>query len=89
MDVPVERAWTMKRDSLITKVIWMLCWTPSKMVQTSADRFGLYEVDYNSPERTRTPRKSAYLYKEILRTRTLDMHYEPDMSVPMTIDDGH
>ncbi|CAK1544188.1 unnamed protein product [Leptosia nina] len=53
-----------------------------------ADRFGLYEVDYNAEERTRTPRKSAYYYKELLRTRTLDINYEPDMSVPMTIDEG-
>ncbi|XP_045457592.1 lactase-phlorizin hydrolase-like [Melitaea cinxia] len=53
------------------------------------DRFGLYEVDYDSPERTRTPRKSAYVYKEIVRTRTLDYQYEPDMSVPLSIDEGH
>ncbi|CAH2104413.1 unnamed protein product [Euphydryas editha] len=53
------------------------------------ERFGLYEVDYESPERTRTPRKSAYVYKEIVRTHTLDHHYEPDMSVPITIDEGH
>ncbi|CAF4813780.1 unnamed protein product [Pieris macdunnoughi] len=52
-------------------------------------RFGLYEVDYNSPDRTRTPRKSAYVYKEILRTRSLDHHYEPDMSARLTIDEGH
>ncbi|XP_026756863.2 myrosinase 1-like [Galleria mellonella] len=52
------------------------------------ERFGLYEVDYNSPERTRTPRKSAFLYKEILRTRTLDLEYEPDTNV-MDIDEGH
>ncbi|XP_053605734.1 myrosinase 1-like [Plodia interpunctella] len=52
------------------------------------ERFGLYEVDYESPERTRTPRKSAFLYKEILRTRTLDMNYEPDTDV-MVIDVGH
>ncbi|XP_013168109.1 PREDICTED: lactase-phlorizin hydrolase-like [Papilio xuthus] len=52
------------------------------------ERFGLYEVDYESPERTRTPRKSAFVYKQILRTRELDMHYEPDTDV-MTIDEGH
>ncbi|CAG9566623.1 unnamed protein product [Danaus chrysippus] len=51
-------------------------------------RFGLYEVDYDSPERTRTPRKSAYFYKEVLRTRTLDYHYEPDMSLGMNVDDN-
>ncbi|XP_045457583.1 myrosinase 1-like [Melitaea cinxia] len=52
-------------------------------------RFGLYEVDYESPERTRTPRKSAYVYKEIARTHTLDHNYEPDISVPLSIDEGH
>lgn len=52
------------------------------------ERFGLYEVDYSSPERTRTPRKSAFVYKEILRSRQLDLHYEPDTDV-MTIDEGH
>ncbi|XP_035446063.2 myrosinase 1-like [Spodoptera frugiperda] len=51
-------------------------------------RFGLYEVDYESPERTRTPRKSAFMYKEMLRTRSLDWHYETD-TMTMTIDDGH
>ncbi|CAG9566621.1 unnamed protein product [Danaus chrysippus] len=53
-----------------------------------SERFGLYEVDYESPERTRTPRKSAYVYKEMLRTRTLDYHYEPDMSLGMNVDDN-
>ncbi|KAH9642756.1 hypothetical protein HF086_010409 [Spodoptera exigua] len=53
-----------------------------------SERFGLYEVDYESPERTRTPRKSAFMYKEMLRTRSLDWHYEPD-NMTMTIDDGH
>ncbi|KAM3964800.1 myrosinase 1-like [Aphomia sociella] len=51
-------------------------------------RFGLYEVDYESPERTRNPRKSAFVYKEILRTRKLDWSYEPDTDV-MTIEEGH
>ncbi|XP_068620856.1 myrosinase 1-like [Battus philenor] len=52
------------------------------------ERFGLYEVDYASPNRTRTPRKSAFVYKQILRTRELDWLYEPDTYV-MTIDRGH
>ncbi|XP_013189559.2 myrosinase 1 [Amyelois transitella] len=51
-------------------------------------RFGLYEVDFGSPERTRTPRKSAFVYKEIVRSRSLDWHYESD-STSMTIDEGH
>nr|XP_034838053.1 myrosinase 1-like [Maniola hyperantus] len=53
------------------------------------ERFGLYEVDYDSIYRTRSPRKSAYVYKELLRTRELDHHYEPDLSAPITIDAGH
>ena len=53
-----------------------------------SERFGLYEVDYESPDRTRTPRKSAFVYKELVRTRALDWHYEPDTTV-MTIDEGH
>ncbi|XP_013133879.1 PREDICTED: myrosinase 1-like [Papilio polytes] len=57
-------------------------------LQGYTERFGLYEVDYESPERTRTPRKSAFVYKQIVRTRALDMHYEPDIDV-MTIDEGH
>ncbi|KAJ2953850.1 hypothetical protein O0L34_g1481 [Tuta absoluta] len=53
------------------------------------ERFGLYEVDYEVPERTRTPRKSAFVYKQILRTRELDPHYEPPQDRVMTIDEGH
>ncbi|XP_041985555.1 lactase-phlorizin hydrolase-like [Aricia agestis] len=52
------------------------------------ERFGLYQVDFESPERTRTPRKSAFVYKEVLRTRVVDHEYEPDSRV-MTIDEGH
>ncbi|XP_050670535.1 myrosinase 1-like isoform X2 [Leptidea sinapis] len=50
------------------------------------ENYGLYEVDFNDTSRPRTPRKSAYVYKEIIRTRTLDMNYEPDMSIPLTFD---
>ncbi|CAG4997842.1 unnamed protein product [Parnassius apollo] len=49
--------------------------------------YGLYEVDFESPERTRTPRKSAFVYKQIVRTRELDWYYEPDTDV-LSID-GH
>jgi beta-glucosidase/6-phospho-beta-glucosidase/beta-galactosidase len=52
-----------------------------------SDRFGLYEVDYESPDRTRTPRQSAFVYKNIVSTRTLDFNYVPDTTV-MTIDEG-
>ncbi|KAG7296377.1 hypothetical protein JYU34_021521 [Plutella xylostella] len=53
-----------------------------------SERFGLYDVDFESPKRTRTPKKSAFVYKQILKTRSLDHHYEPESSV-MKIDEGH
>ncbi|XP_061378114.1 myrosinase 1-like [Danaus plexippus] len=71
-DIRVYTAW-----SLMDNFEWM---------RGYSERFGLYEVDYESPERTRTPRKSAYVYKEMLRTRTLDYHYEPDMSLGMNVE---
>ncbi|XP_030033142.2 myrosinase 1 [Manduca sexta] len=42
------------------------------------EKFGLYEVDFTSPVKTRTPRKSAFIYKEMIRTKTLDPDYEPE-----------
>ncbi|KAJ8726563.1 hypothetical protein PYW07_001261 [Mythimna separata] len=57
-------------------------------MQGYTERFGLYEVDYESPERTRTPRKSAFVYKHTVRTRALDWHYDPGTTV-MTIDERH
>ncbi|GBP05950.1 Myrosinase 1 [Eumeta japonica] len=56
-DVRAYAAW-----SLMDNFEWMQGYT---------ERFGLYEVDYDCPERTRTPRKSAFVYKEILQTRAL------------------
>ncbi|CAK1544194.1 unnamed protein product [Leptosia nina] len=58
-------------------------------IQGFTERFGLYEVDFNSTLRIRTPRKSAYVYKEIVRTRYLDLSFEPDLAQPMMIDQGH
>ncbi|XP_063380278.1 myrosinase 1-like [Cydia fagiglandana] len=57
-------------------------------MQGYKERFGLYEVDFTSPERTRTPRKSALVYKHIVATRMIDHNYEPE-SLDITIDEGH
>ncbi|CAF4912232.1 unnamed protein product [Pieris macdunnoughi] len=42
-------------------------------------RFGLYEIDQNDPEKTRKPKYSALVYKEIVRTRSVDPSYNPDL----------
>ncbi|KAJ8710549.1 hypothetical protein PYW08_009064 [Mythimna loreyi] len=34
-------------------------------------KFGLYEVDFSVPERTRTPRKSAQYYAQLIKKRSL------------------
>lgn len=35
-------------------------------------KFGLFSVDFNSPERTRTPKLSALNYGHIVRTKRID-----------------
>ncbi|CAH2231810.1 jg3612, partial [Pararge aegeria aegeria] len=52
------------------------------------ERFGLYEVDFESETRERRPRKSAFVYKQIVKTRVIDPNYEPKSFI-MTIDKGH
>ncbi|KAJ8715454.1 hypothetical protein PYW07_009936 [Mythimna separata] len=42
------------------------------------DKFGLFQVDFSHPQKTRTPRKSAFIYKEIIRTKILDPDFEPE-----------
>lgn len=41
------------------------------------EKFGLYDVDFSSSDKARTPRKSAFVYKEICRSKTLDPDFEP------------
>ncbi|CAH2070760.1 unnamed protein product, partial [Iphiclides podalirius] len=41
-------------------------------------KFGLYETDMNDPDRKRTARKSALVYKEIVRSKVIDYEYDVD-----------
>ncbi|GJQ70049.1 hypothetical protein Trydic_g15999, partial [Trypoxylus dichotomus] len=42
------------------------------------EKFGLYSVDFDDPERSRTPKMSAYVYKKIIEERTIDWEYTPE-----------
>lgn len=44
-------------------------------------KFGLYEVDFINPNRTRVPRKSAFVYKEIIKTKKLDLYYDLNITL--------
>ncbi|XP_063629210.1 cytosolic beta-glucosidase-like, partial [Cydia splendana] len=41
-------------------------------------RFGLHHVDFSSPQRTRTARRSARYYAAVARTKDLDAEYQFD-----------
>ncbi|XP_068625409.1 myrosinase 1-like [Battus philenor] len=45
-------------------------------------RFGIYEIDMNDPERKRFPKKSALVYKEIIRSKVIDYEYDIDPYAP-------
>ncbi|VVC95160.1 unnamed protein product [Leptidea sinapis] len=58
-------------------------------MQGYSEKFGLYEVDFSSPERTRTARKSAAVYKEIVSSRLLDPSFEPQLYEEEVTSDEH
>lgn len=41
------------------------------------EKFGLYHVDFNSPERSRTPKVSARVFAQICKTNAIDWSYRP------------
>ncbi|XP_004520230.1 myrosinase 1 [Ceratitis capitata] len=43
------------------------------------EKFGLYHVDFNHPNRTRTPKVAAKVYAQICKTNTIDWTYRPTL----------
>lgn len=43
------------------------------------EKFGLYHVDFNSPNRTRTPKISARVFANICKTSSIDLDYRPTL----------
>lgn len=43
------------------------------------EKFGLYHVDFSSPERTRTPKISARVFSRICKTSSIDWSYRPTL----------
>lgn len=43
------------------------------------EKFGLYHVDFNHPNRTRTPKISARVFANICKTSSIDLDYRPTL----------
>lgn len=43
------------------------------------EKFGLYHVNFNDPQRKRTPKISAHVFAHICKTHTIDWNYRPTL----------
>lgn len=44
-----------------------------------SEKFGLYHVDFNHPDKIRTPKVSAKVFAKICETNVIDWHYRPEI----------
>ncbi|XP_055324413.1 myrosinase 1-like [Sitodiplosis mosellana] len=66
------------------KVTGYIAWSLMDSFEWKAgftEQFGLFHVDFSSPERTRTPKASAKVYAHIVRNREIDWSFKPEPSV--------
>ncbi|XP_049880679.1 myrosinase 1-like isoform X2 [Pectinophora gossypiella] len=70
-----------------TDLLGLTVWSLMDNIEWTAgtsERFGLYEVDFDSPEKTRIPRVSAHYYKHMIHSRIVDEDWKLknlDMSI--------
>ncbi|CAH2059125.1 unnamed protein product, partial [Iphiclides podalirius] len=67
-----------------TEVLGFTVWSLMDNVEWNAgtsERFGLYEVDFDSEEKTRRPRMSALVYKRIIEKRIIDDWEPKDLNI--------
>lgn len=57
----------------------------SMSILSFSERFGLYQVDFNSLTKNRTARLSALVYKNIIKTKEVDFEWMPQ-SLQIEID---
>lgn len=51
------------------------------MLSYYSEKFGLYHVDFNDPQRKRTPKISARVFSHICKTHTIDWNYRPSLDI--------
>ena len=56
-----------------------------KIILKCREKFGLHSVDFNDPERPRTPKASSKYLKEIITNNGFIQSYDDDVNINLVI----